>query len=739
MNENNNGGSKPQRTLIAYCALAERLNRPQANMFQALVPFFAEACQDFAGEMFDANKFSDAVRKNYGIEIPKLAALGIAEQLAAEGILEVVSGYINSTTYRYCDMVRTIGKDTSPITENDVKKILELFTEYCLFNADFSSAQIDSLNSDFLERLLNIDSMRLLARREASITTKRSAETLQLTKPNSQNSEIIRHSLQLDFLVSSFLIHLRETDSTTFETVSNIAFASMAAEAIACFREPQQDPGDLSELTVLLDTPLILDMLAVNSEYSEYGKDLLKMLKESGCNIAVLDHSIAEAENTVRAKLGYLRSGINQLTSTISVSANLLSALSGNITERVDTRLGISVKKDPVIDLHRKSPNTVGDIEADINQRMAAWRNEDAKEHDRKSVWALISLRDSTTLQFRICKSKWILLTRNTPLLRISNDSWKTWLKGSTNHSNANIDRCAPVSMTDKQFAGYVWARTGGGPSTIPDSLLLAHCSAAVRPRADIKAKAYNLMLEIYGQEEAQDLVALFEDREGGRALMKATLGDPEDVTPQRISMIIERVKLAAGEFAASRVRQEAEQALTEVAKKNQETISKIQSEASLEAERIQKEKEIEKATYAQEIFKEQQLVANLEEEKRNLEADLKRKEAEELSRRNSTLQKGIEAGSREYWAFRWLVVLIFALCTGIISTNIAELPPTITLISTILLSALGYWFVPEFLEPFARSLADKRFNFIINQIDSRIERTNIKKDYKNKHWSVDA
>ena len=134
MNGNNNGGSKPQRTLIAYCALAERLNRPQANMFQALVPFFAEACQDFAGEMFDANKFSDAVRKNYGIEIPKLAALGIAEQLAAEGILEVVSGYTNSTTYRYCDMVRTIGKDTSPVTENDVKKILELFTKYCLFN-----------------------------------------------------------------------------------------------------------------------------------------------------------------------------------------------------------------------------------------------------------------------------------------------------------------------------------------------------------------------------------------------------------------------------------------------------------------------------------------------------------------------------------------------------------------------------------------------------------------------------
>ena len=77
--------------------------------------------------MFDASKFSEAVRRNYGIEIPKLAALGIAEQLASEGILEVVSGYANSTTYRYRNTVRTAGKDVSSITENDVETILILF------------------------------------------------------------------------------------------------------------------------------------------------------------------------------------------------------------------------------------------------------------------------------------------------------------------------------------------------------------------------------------------------------------------------------------------------------------------------------------------------------------------------------------------------------------------------------------------------------------------------------------
>ena len=388
MSISSNGADRPARTLIAYCALAERLSQPKSNMFQALVPFFAEACQDFAGEIFDASKFSSAVRSNYGIEIPKLAALGIAEQLANEGILEVVTGYANSTTYKYSASIKSASEEVSSITETDVQKILDLFRAYCVNSIELSLEKSATLNSDFLDRLLHIDSMRLLSRREASIATKKTTSTLLLKREASESDEEIQHSLRLDFLVSSFLIDLRDSDPNAFETVSNIAFANMAAEAIACFREPPGGASDLSGLTVLLDTPLVLDMLGVNAEYQDYGKDLLSMLKDSGCNISVLDHSVSEAENTVQAKLAFLRSGVNQLATGTSAQPNFLAALSTNVAERVETRLGITVKKDPEINLHRRSQSTVGDIESLMTTRMSAWRNEDAKNHDRQSVWA---------------------------------------------------------------------------------------------------------------------------------------------------------------------------------------------------------------------------------------------------------------------------------------------------------------------------------------------------------------
>jgi len=62
--------AKPKRTLIAYCVLADRLRTPGVGVMQALTPFLAEACQQFAGELFDASKFSKAVAERYGIRIP---------------------------------------------------------------------------------------------------------------------------------------------------------------------------------------------------------------------------------------------------------------------------------------------------------------------------------------------------------------------------------------------------------------------------------------------------------------------------------------------------------------------------------------------------------------------------------------------------------------------------------------------------------------------------------------------
>jgi hypothetical protein len=193
---------KPKREIIAYCALAQRLSAPGANFINALIPFLAEACKDHAGELFDAQKFSVTIEQRYGIYIPRLVALGLAEQLHQNGFLMVVSS-TPSLVYKYADTLSSSSESPQDsLTEAEVEKVLSSFAEYCAKDEILKDIGRDTLDSVFLDRLLHIDSMRMLSRREASIAIKASSETLLLTKPDIKEDVNHKRDLHLDFVTS---------------------------------------------------------------------------------------------------------------------------------------------------------------------------------------------------------------------------------------------------------------------------------------------------------------------------------------------------------------------------------------------------------------------------------------------------------------------------------------------------------------------------------------------------------
>ena len=701
---------------------------------QALTPFLAEACQQFAGELFDAAKFSTAVAERYGIRIPRLAALGLAEQLAREGLLAIVSGHANSTVYRYTKIQTLVdASSSSPLTEREIEAVLSSFVERCRADTRLSTRDEQSLHGAFLDRLLNADSMRILGRREASIIAKKSADTLVLKKPSDPGEQSDSEELHLDFLVSQFLIDLRDTNATAFERVSNVAFANMAAEAIACFREPPTEGSSLGALTVYLDSPLLLDMLGVNTEYADYGRELLEAIKASGATAAVLDHCVAEAEAAIHAQLAYLRSGINQVSANWGTTAkpDVLNALIGNVGDRVEKRLGVSVQRDPEINLHRRAQTTVGNIEADMTRRMQAWPNANAKEYDRKSVWGMLAIRDITDPCPRICDSKWLFLTRNTSLVRITNDAWVTWLRGATKHSATHIESWAPVAMSDKQFAGYLWARSGGSSGSISRARLLAHCSAAVRPRADVKSRAYNLVLELNGREEADDVAALLEDREGARALMRATKGDPEDVTRERLPFILEKVKLAAGEFAAATVRAESEQQLEQVRLMHTQEILQLTIDSEAAAAALDSKARETQA----ELLQKQQEQLDLEIQNAALIRDLAAQKATNDARETQILSEGLAAGTSFYRLCRWTAAILFGVASWTIAL-LSTVQPVIAAGLTAVIGTLGFWFVPDLLNRPLNWCAMRQLRAAVALRDPKIDIPAPPPDFRTGTWS---
>jgi hypothetical protein len=284
--------------------------------------------------------------------------------------------------------------------------------------------------------------------------------------------------------------------------------------------------------------------------------------------------------------------------------------------------------------------------------------------------------------------------------------------------------------MSDKQFAGYLWARSGSGDGMISRARLLAHCSSAVRPRADVKARAYNLVLELDGSQEAEDLQALLEDREGARALMRMTKGDPEDVTRERLPFILEQVKLAAGEYAANTVREESKQREAELRKSHDEDIERLLKEAAATKELAEAQTRVAQM----EKLQHQQQHENAMVQNEALRSTLVTQANNENARKTNILRDGFTAGVFTYRLSRWASAIIFGIVAGKIAL-LSALEPEIAAAGTVVISIGGFWFVPDILDKPLNKMAMKRLKAVVVDKDASVEIPNETPDFRNGTW----
>jgi hypothetical protein len=224
---------------------------------------------------------------------------------------------------------------------------------------------------------------------------------------------------------------------------------------------------------------------------------------------------------------------------------------------------------------------------------------------------------------------------------------------------------------------------------------LLAHCSAAIRPRPDVKAKAYNLVLELHGKDEAEHIAALLEDREGERALMRATRADPEDVTRERLPFIVEQVKLAAGEFAAEVARAAAQKELNAANLAHEEELERLRVEAAADRQRVEQHAKGVADALVQERHDREQLELQVASMATQIEAT-------ELAKRQKEVNQLVQAftvAQTAHKRMRWELVGLFAAISLLITASATDWNPLLQSFSTFVLTCVGFWFVPEFLE----------------------------------------
>lgn len=688
--------NKPSRALIAYAVLADKIIKGN-DLVQSLMPFFRPIAAAFAGQYFDAEKFCNEISNKYGLDVPKLAALGWCDRLRKEGLLEEHAKTPQGAVYRYPQgLTANPSEIADTLTESQVLNILEGFRTYArsTLPSEFGSVLDNDLDEAFYSRLLNIDSMRILTRKESKADINSSANTLSLKQQATLPHEKLE--LHLDFLVAEYLIDTKSKNESIFRTISAIAFANMAAEAVATFRDPPSNGAQsLSRVRIYLDTPLVLDLFGLNDGFESYTQELWTLIQGSGGTVAVFDHTVEEIQSVIFARLSAYRSGNDPFRNYQNGGfvVNRLAVLNGNVGSQLEDR-NISIDRDPEISLLRISQSALGTIQAGLDKKMSNWRTE-ARHYDEKSVLSMIAIRNGGGAEANFVKAVAVLLTRNTSLTAIANAAWRKWLMEAGRESKTQIDKAAPIAISDKQFAGLLWMLNGGASAALSHERLIAHCSSAIRPRSDVIAKVCNLIIEAHGKDKGLEFSALLTNRRAEQALMHAASGDPEILTTKNLPEIIERVTLAAGDAAAAAARAEAEIERDQLAKGFQEEIarrdadvSSAQSAASsarqgLEAVRLQAETDLSALTRANIALK----------------IDQKQSEKTVLDNRINFLELAFNRGRKGYRFARYglFVAYVALLLLGILWNEASLAGYAFLLIGGV----VGFWYFPEnLLEP---------------------------------------
>lgn len=521
--------SKAERGLIAYTVLQSCLQQ-QGDLYDGLMLFIGPAIPP-GGGLFVPAHLSRRIADLYCMRVPPLVLESLAEKMCKAGFLTKRAEANGIVSYGY-------GATAIPPSSVTLPRIRALLDDFIAFARDrhepLRSETDDDLENALLDRLLHIESLAILSRRDGIELPKQTASTLGLPRRTNERPDD-RLGQHLDYLTSRFLVERLETDREGFDVLADVAAANLAAETLLSYREPPSKGDTFGELEVFLDAPLCMDMLGVNPGREEYGKQLAEELRRADVKINVFLHSVAEIERVLDARRqSYLngRGPYEHFQVDPPLTRELVAVTLGHVEEILTDQFRVSIV-DSASSIPAGRRAAVGAAEEhSIRERLSGWRNEDAREADVSTCCDLIRLRSPLTVQRRILKSGVVLVTRNDTLAKAANGTWRNWL---TETKRASVDRArdaAPIAVSDKHLLGIIWITQGGQIGEISRAHLIANCAAAITTKRDVITRVYNTLIRV-SEHSAQIFAAVINDQRAERAVMDATVGDPALVTDE--------------------------------------------------------------------------------------------------------------------------------------------------------------------------------------------------------------
>jgi len=501
---------------------------------QNFIPFIAEGLQRCPDNHVSVTKLQEIIKDSFGLIIPQGAINTLLRRAQREGYVRRESGV-------FIRNLDAIPQDFRVVRENAARQqraLIQKMVTFCKERHNIQWSEEEAENA-------------LLSHLQSSCVPILAASVVGCPIPppgvKVANAE---------FLISSFIVHLDETDPEGFGFLETVMKGNLLATALF-LPDIAKAKQKFADLEAYIDTRILLRALGLEGEGLKGPCiELLTLLYEMNVSLACFDITFSELSRILDAAQYALKDprhqhkqglfSVYEHLHSIGARASDVELIIANL-EKSLKRLHIHIKPCP--------PHTIQlgldekKLEQIVSEELPDQRHE-AQRHDVDCLTAIHRLRKGQVFS-EVERCKFIFVTSNSALAR----------------AGAKFSRIAseseritvPLCINDHMLATLAWVKNPTYATNFSKHRLIADSYAALRPSNELWRKYLNEIsrLRENGELTDHDYHLLRFSTVARNALLDATLGSPDAFTEGTVPEVLEVARADARKEVESRLKEE--------------------------------------------------------------------------------------------------------------------------------------------------------------------------------------
>lgn len=520
------------KTLFGLALISYNWENNRKDIIDSYIPLVCNSIRSKTHSKVTRENVQDDFKEFYGINIPVGPIESILKRMAKDGFLNKHAGEWLVNYDKVYELVKTDEKDELDIA---FKELMADLNKYSLdaFSLELSSEEI-----------------------EAGIIAFFKENDLDLLFANSNVQSVlprVKESKKAKYIIAKFITDLQTKEPRKFKTILKLAKGHAIASLIT-YEDIQHYAGNLNDVEVFLDAPIIFNLLGLNGDSNhKLGKELIDALKNNGAKLRVFELNYGEVIKTVQDAIKrlngknyditkssrVLRTAIRENISAqqLQIKINQLESMLKNYSiVKVDTpSLSESEYKYQIDDA--KLTKAIEDLYKRNEFQKTPWFIAEKIERDVEAISAIFKIRKQTQAT-SLKSSKAILLTSNEQIAYAA----KVYERNEWAYRSS-----IPVCVTDIFLSTILWANYPTKNENLNIRQLISECYSIIELDNRLLNKFYDDINRMHKENIITDeqFYLLSASNLTYALLEQKTLNDIEEYTDKTPSEILEDLQLS--------------------------------------------------------------------------------------------------------------------------------------------------------------------------------------------------